>query len=418
MNNQNGSVTSPKLSQAVAALRHRNFRLFWFGQLISLIGTWMQNMALGWLVLQLTDSAFLLGVVSAMQFLPLLLLSLLAGAVADRLPKRRMLIFTQSGSLVLALILGLLVLFKVVRYWEVLVLATLLGIINAFDTPTRQSFVVELSGRKDLMNAIVLNSSAFNAARVVGPALAGLAIGRLGMATCFLINAGSFLAVIAGLLMIRLPENNRQQPEEKAIREQVLEGLAYIWRTSEILKLMVLLAILSIFAMNFNVLIPVLARNNLGQQAEGYGLLMSAMGFGAVGGSLILATLSHLGPRPQLLIAGASGLCAFQLLLAFNRSYRLALVLLALTGWAMISFVSTVNTTLQLKTPDNLRGRVMSVYSLLFLGMTPLGSVFSGSIAHLGGAPAGLAAGAVVGLLSLPVLWPGKHAPVKSPVNR
>ncbi|HHW41075.1 MAG TPA: MFS transporter [Syntrophomonadaceae bacterium] len=390
--------------RAVAALKHRNFRLFWSGQLISLMGTWMQNMAQGWLVLQLTNSPFLLGLVSAVQFLPLLLFSLVAGVAADRTPKRLMLLATQCGSLILALILGLLTLFNVVRYWHVVILAGLLGTINAFDTPTRQSFVIELVGKKDLMNAIVLNSSAFNAARVIGPALAGLAIGKLGMATCFLLNAASFLAVIAGLLLMSVPDVAYDSPEEKMVLKKIGEGLCYIWKTPLILRTITLTALLSIFSMNFSVLIPVLARNTLGRQAEGYGYLMSAMGIGAFAGSLVLALLSHRGPRRRLLLSGALGLCVFQLFLSLNRSYPLALLFLGLMGWSMITFVSTVNTTLQLNVPDNLRGRVMSVYSLVFLGVTPLGSLFSGGIAHMGGAPAGLAAGAGMGLLSLAVV--------------
>lgn len=401
--------------QALAALRHRNFRLFWSGQLISLMGTWMQNMAQGWLVLQITNSPFLLGVVSAVQFTPLLVLALVAGVVADRVPKRRLLIFTQTSLMLLALILGVLTLTGVVRYWMVLILAGLLGTVNTFDMPARQSFVVEMVGKEDLMNAIALNSSIFNAARVVGPALAGLVIGRLGMAASFLLNGASFIAVIAGLLLIRVPEKTnlgdaanygsgymgRQQPRVAQVREKIVEGLQYIRRTPLVLHTIVLMALLSIFTMNFTVLIPVLARDTLGQQAEGYGLLMSASGVGALCGALILAVLSSRGPRLGLLLGGAAGLCLFQLLLASTRSYTLALLFLGFTGWSMITFTASVNTTLQLNVPDNLRGRVMSVYSLVFGGVTPIGSLFSGSIAHLWGAPAGLAAGAILGLISL-----------------
>ncbi|KYH32301.1 MFS transporter [Neomoorella mulderi] len=393
--------------QALAALRHRNFRLFWCGQLISLMGTWMQNMAQGWLVLQLTNSPFLLGLVSAIQFTPLLVLALVAGVVADRVPKRRLLIITQSSLMLLAFILGILTLTGVVRYWQVLILAGLLGIVNTFDMPARQSFVVEMVGKKDLMNAIALNSSIFNAARIIGPALAGLVIGRLGMAASFLLNAASFVAVIGGLLLIRVPEESWPQQAETRILEKISEGLNYIRQTPVILQAITLMASLSILTMNFNVLIPVLARNTLRQQAEGYGLLMSASGIGAFGGAVMLAFLSKVGPRRQLLLGGAAGLCFFQLLLAATRSYLLALLLLAFTGWSMITFTASVNTTLQLNVPDNLRGRVMSVYSLVFGGVTPIGSLFSGSIAHLWGAPAALATGAMMGMSSLIIimLW-------------
>lgn len=393
--------------QALAALRHRNFRLFWSGQLISLMGTWMQNMAQGWLVLQMTNSPFLLGLVSAIQFTPLLVLALFAGVVADRVPKRRLLIFTQSSLMLLAFILGILTLTGVVRYWQVLILAGLLGIANTFDMPARQAFVVEMVGKEDLMNAIALNSSIFNAARIVGPALAGLVIGRLGMAASFLLNGASFLAVIAGLLLIRIPEKIdwHHQAAAEGIGEKIAEGLQYIRRTPVVLRTVVLMALVSIFAMNFNVLIPVLARDTLGQQAEGYGLLMSSSGVGALAGAIFLAVISSRGPRPWLLMGGAAGLCLFQLFLAGTRSYALALLFLGLTGWSMITFTASVNTTLQLNVPDNLRGRVMSVYSLVFGGVTPIGSMFSGSIAHLWGAPAGLAAGAILGLISLMVVY-------------
>lgn len=388
--------------QALAALRHRNFRLFWSGQLISLIGTWMQNMAQGWLVLQLTNSPFLLGLVSAIQFTPLLVLALVAGVVADRVPKRRLLIFTQSSLMLLAFTLGILTLTGAIRYWQVLILAGLLGMVNTFDMPARQAFVVEMVGKGDLMNAIALNSSIFNAARIVGPALAGLVIGRLGMAASFLLNGASFLAVIAGLLLIRIPEKiDWHHRVAEGMGERIAEGLQYIRRTPVVLRTVVLMALLSIFAMNFSVLIPVLARDTLGQQAEGYGLLMSASGVGALCGAIFLAVFSSRGPSPWLLLGGAAGLCLFQLFLAGTHSYTLALLFLGLTGWSMITFTASVNTTLQLNVPDNLRGRVMSVYSLVFGGVTPIGSLFSGSIAHLWGAPAGLAAGATIGLISL-----------------
>lgn len=367
--------------------------------MVSLQGTWMQNLAQGWLVLQMTNSPFLLGVVSAVQFAPMLLFSLVAGVVADRLPKRKLLIATQSGSALTAFILGILTLTGKVRYWHVLTLAALLGTINAFDTPTRQSFIVELVGKRDLMNAIVLNSTAFNAARVIGPAIAGLAIGKLGMAPCFLLNAASFLAVLAGLVVMRVDDTARDSSKEEVVWEKIGEGLQYIRKTPVVMRTIILTTILSVFTMNFNVLVPVLARDTLGQQAEGYGYLMSATGIGAFTGAILLAIISHRGPRRKLLIAGALGLSIFQLLLAINRSYSLALVLLAFTGWSMITYVTSANTTLQLNSPDHLRGRVMSVYALVFLGMTPLGSLFSGALSHAGGAPAGFAAGAVIGLV-------------------
>lgn len=260
-------------------------------------------MAQGWLVLQLTNSPFLLGLVSAIQFTPLLVLALVAGVVADRVPKRRLLIFTQSSLMLLAFTLGILTLTGAIRYWQVLILAGLLGMVNTFDMPARQAFVVEMVGKGDLMNAIALNSSIFNAARIVGPALAGLVIGRLGMAASFLLNGASFLAVIAGLLLIRIPEKiDWHHRVAEGMGERIAEGLQYIRRTPVVLRTVVLMALLSIFAMNFSVLIPVLARDTLGQQAEGYGLLMSASGVGALCGAIFLAVFSSRGPSPWLLL--------------------------------------------------------------------------------------------------------------------
>ncbi len=399
-----------KRSHPIAALYHRNFRLFWGGQLISLIGTWMQNVGQAWLVLQLTNSAFFLGLVSAVQFTPVLLFSLPAGVVADRLPKRTLLLFTQTVLMLQALVLGLLVKSNVVQYWHVLALAILLGMVNTLDVPARQAFVFELVGREDLMNAIALNSSAFNAARIVGPAVAGILMGTWGVGTAFLLNAASFLPVIAGLALIRLEGRRRGQESNRtpAMRldvhgghlwEGIQEGLSYIRKTPAISMALLLLGALSIFAMNFNILVPLFARNVLHQGATGYGFLMSAMGIGALTGALSLAFLSHRGPQRLLLFGGALGLSFFQMLLAPVRFYPLALVVMFTIGWSMITFVATVNTTVQANVPDELRGRVMSVYSLLLGGLTPFGSLFAGSVAHALGPPATLVIGGGIGLL-------------------
>jgi MFS family permease len=390
-------------SHALSSLKHRNFRLFWFSQMISLMGTWMQNMAQGWLVLSLTDSAFKLGLVTAVQFTPMLMFSLVAGAVADRLPKRRMLIVTQVSLMLLALILGILTVTNRVQYWHVIVLAGLLGTANAVDMPARQSFIVEMVGKADLMNAIALNSSIFNAARVVGPALAGLTIGWLGIGPCFLLNAASFLPIIISLMLIRTSPMGQkwEQPSEARLWENIREGLSYIGQTPLLFRTIILMALMSIFALNFNVLTPVLARDNLGQDAEGCGYLMSAIGIGALMGAVTLAMISHHGPRRKILLGGAVGLCTFEVLLALTTSYKWALLLLALTGWSMITFTASVNTTLQLNVPDHLRGRIMSVYALVFGGVLPIGSLFSGYVAQLWGAPRSLVLGALLGLFSV-----------------
>jgi MFS family permease len=395
--------------QVVSAFRHRNYQLYFSGQLISLVGTWMQNIAQDWLVLVMTNSPFLLGVIAAIQFLPMLLLSLVAGEVADRVPKRPLLILTQSCMMACALVLGLLTLTHLVQYWHVLILAALLGTANAFDNPTRQAFIVEMVGKEDLMNAITLNSSMFNGARVLGPALAGLAIGRLGMAPCFLLNAFSFLAVIVGLALMRLRHQAPTRPSNNNMWQNIAEGLQYIRRTPIILNSVLLMALLSTFAMNFTVLLPVLARVNLHQQAEGYGFLASSLGIGALLGALLLAYISGNRPKRQLWFTGGAGLCLFQLLLALSRQYSLSLLLLFCAGASMIIFAALTNTTVQLNVEDRLRGRVMGVYSIVFLGVTPIGSLFSGSLAHIWGAPAAIAAGAGIGLLCLIVLFIREH---------
>ncbi len=253
-----------KLTDSVfPALKHRNFRLFWFGQMISLIGTWMQNIGQDWLVLKLTNSAFLLGVVSALQFLPMLFLSLFAGVVIDRLPKRKILIFTQTSLMVTALALATLTALNAINYWEILVLATIVGFINTIDNPARQSFIIDLVGKEDLMNAISLNSSIFNAARIIGPGIAGVLIGLLGYALCFYLNALSFIAVITGLILIDVKMNkSRAMLKKEDVIADIKEGLLYIKNTPIIFATILMMAVLSTFAINFNVLVPVFAKTS------------------------------------------------------------------------------------------------------------------------------------------------------------
>lgn len=396
-----------------SALRHRNFRLFWSGQCISLIGTWMQNVAQAWLVLQLTDSAFLLGLVAATQFMPMLVLSLIAGVIADRFPKRRLVLATQTTMMLLATVLGILTYLGMVRYWHVLLLALALGLANTLDMPARQSFIIELVGREDLMNGIALNSSIFNAARVIGPAVGGLVMGWLGVAPCFFINAASFAAVILGLLFIRVPEKEPAVRRKEPVWAHIATGINYARRTPAILEPLLLMAALSTFAMNFNVLVPAYAKHTLGLSETGYGFLMAALGIGAFAGAVMLAFISHRGPQRGLLFAGVGGIVFFQLALALTRWFPLAFLLLMLTGWAMITFTASVNTTIQLASPDDLRGRIMSLYSLVFGGVIPFGSLFAGTVAGWAGAPAALAAGALVGLvLALAVtLWLHRRLP-------
>lgn len=394
-----------KGSGALAALKHRNFRLFWSGQCISLVGGWMQYMAQAWLVLELTQSSFLLGVIWACQFGPTLLLSLAAGVVADRFPKRRIIILTQSANMLLALVLGILVLTGAVRYWHVAVLAFLLGMSNTLDVPARQSFVVEMVGKEDLMNAIALNSSIFNGARIIGPALAGLIIARTGTAACFLINSASFLPVLAGLLLMRLKDS----PGGRNTRDfagEMKSGMTYIFNTPDVFYPLLLTGILSAFAMNFHVLVPVYATEVLGRGAQGFGFMMTAVGAGAFVGAGLLAFLSRYGPRQVTIYISAAGLCLFQLALSGTSTYGLSLAFLTLLGWSMATFTASVNSFIQSRAPHELRGRVISVYILLFSGMMPVGSIFSGLTTKYLGAQAGFLVSGIIGLAALAlVLW-------------
>lgn len=393
-----------KWLNSVSALKHPNFRLFWFGQIISVIGTWMQNMAQAWLVLQITDSPFLLGFTTAVQFMPYLVLSLMAGVIVDRIPKRKLIIITQSGQAILALILGILILTGAVRLWHIIILAGLLGIFSTFDMPGRQSFVIEMVGKKDLPNAIALNSAAFNFGRIVGPAIAGILIGNIGISACFLVNSASFVAVIIGLFLMKaLPVVNMENSNTN-IWGGMKEGLRYIYSIPILFNTLTLMAFMSTFAMNLNVLVPIIAKNNLNQPAVGFGLLLSALGIGALIGSVALVGTSGREQRRQNLFIGGACFCIFQIVFAFCHYFIISMILLILTGWAMITFTTSVNTTLQLNSNDNFRGRVMSVYTLVFGGVIPIGSLISGTIANFLGAPIALVFGAVIGLSSLIII--------------
>ena len=386
-----------------AALRHRNFRLFFIGQFISLIGTWMQRIAQAWLVLNLTHSPFLLGLVGALQWLPVLFLSLVGGVIADRVSKRSMLVITQSAQMIQAFVLGGLVLTGTVQYWHVVALACALGFTSAFDIPTRQAFVFEMVEGEDTMNAIAMNSTIFNGARLFGPAIAGVAIGTLGMGWAFIANGVSFVAVIIALLMMNV------RPVGPIVAggvvEHLQEGVAYVWRTATALQVVVLVALMSVFTMNFNILVPVLAKDVLHQDAAGFGFLTSAQGIGALIGALGIAWISHLGPRPSLLLGGAAALSGSTLLLADARHFAVAAVLLAVAGGSMVAFTATANTSLQLTAPDNLRGRVMSMYAIVMGGMTPAGALVAGTLAQVWGAPGAFGTGGLVGLLSVMLIW-------------
>jgi MFS family permease len=375
------------------ALNHRDFRLFWMGQGVSVMGSWMQTVGQAWLVLDLTGSPFKLGLVSALQFGPLLILSLVAGALIDRWPKRRLVIGTQIALMVPALTLALLSWTRVVQYWHVAALALTIGVVNALDMPTRQAIVAEIVGRDDLLNAIALNSAIFNAARVTGPALGGLLIAHYGVAPAFLLNGLSFVPVVLALLAMHHSAPVRP-PRETTIRQEIGDGLRYALRTPQVSLVLFLVLAVSAFAINHNVTVPLLAREVLGQGARGFGLLMSSLGAGALSGALIMALFSGRGrPKPVALIVPALIVTSGVLSLAAVRQFRMAAVILFIVGLSQIVFLTSCNTTVQIAVPDELRGRVVSVYILVFAGMTPVGALLVGAVAEAFGVPSACALG-------------------------
>jgi MFS family permease len=388
------------------ALAHRNFRLFFMGQGISLIGTWMQNVGEGWLILGLTNSPFYVGLTSALSSLGVLLFSLYAGVIADRTDKRRFIIFMQVAFMLEAFTVSILVWTGVVQVWQVLLLATLLGIASAFDIPMRQSFVIEMVGKDDLMNAIALNSSLFNGARVIGPAIAGVLIGAVGIAWCYFLNGLSYIAVIAGLLLMRLPP--RSPPAKPASAwSGFREVLMYLRNDRRLRVLMVLTAILSVFGFPYISMMPVYARDVLHRGAGGYGILTSSIGIGAVIGALAIALYSaRIRARGRLMLIGGTAFGVLLMLFAASRSLGLSIALLALAGCAMIVNNSLTNTLLQTAAPDHLRGRIMGFYSFVFVGMAPFGAFLFGVVAEHAGVPVTIAGGgAIVALAVIIAGW-------------
>jgi MFS family permease len=391
-----------------SALRHRNYRLFFAGQLTSLIGTWMMTVAQSWLVLQLTGDPLTLGIVAAVQFAPVLVLGLFGGVIADALPKRRTLVITQAIAMVLGLIMSALVLTNIVEVWHVLVIAFLLGCRNAIDMPARQAFAVEMVGREDISNAVALNSAMFNAARVIGPAVAGITIGLFGVGPAFLIDAVSYLAVIAALLAMRESEMHVRpgivRPQTiTAVIVNLREGLVYVRRTKVVLAAMIVVGLVASFGMNFTVVIPPLTQMVLHSDATGYGFLMAATGVGSVIAALAIAFSGR--TTPLVIALGAVTLGVAEVVLGVSNSFAIALVAMFFAGVGGIGMAATANTVIQLTVPDQLRGRVLSVYTTVFAGSTPVGGLVTGAIASSFGAALavflGGAASLVTGLVSI-----------------
>lgn len=368
----------------------------------------MQNVAERWLVYALTDSPFKLGLVTFAAGVPVLLFSLWGGVVADRMPKRRLLLATQSFMMLLALVLAVDVILGTVRWWHVGVLAFFLGTANAFDAPTRQAFVVEMVGRKELMNAIALNSAIFNSARIVGPAVAGVVLAALGPAWCFGLNAVSFLAVLVGLLLMNVKPYIGALSTESPV-QQVKEGVSYIWHHPFVRTLIALVAVSNMFALGYMVLLPAFAQTVLHVGTVGYGFMTTAIGIGALAGALLIASLGDFQRKGLLLTIGNILFPVMVIGLALSRSYHLTMGLLTVSGLAFMTQNATANTLVQTNIPDRLRGRVMSVYMMVFQGFFPLGSLLIGAIAQGFGIPAGAAFGGAVALAyGLYLHW---HAP-------
>ncbi|HEU5379355.1 MAG TPA: MFS transporter [Ktedonobacteraceae bacterium] len=396
------------LLRAFVALRHRNYRLFWFGQMISLIGTWMQTTGQAWLVLELTHSAWQLGLVGALQFLPVMLFAIFGGVFADRWPKRRVLLFTQSSAMVQACLLWLLVVTGTVQIWHIYVLALMLGMTNCLDMPTRQAFVVEMVGREDLPNAVALNSSLINLARIVGPGIGGVIIAFSGVTSLFLLNSLSFIAVIAGLALINIHELHAQVAKRASGQQKtwqsLLEGLAYVRRTPSVRLVIIVIGLVSLFGINFNVVLPLFATEVLNVGSIGFGFLSSAFGIGSLISAFWLAWGNN-GPNMRRLLLGSLVFCVLLAFFAVSHIYPLSLVLIAAVGFAQIAFTALANTTLQTVAPDHLRGRVMSVYMVCFAGSVPLGNVLVGWLSGLYGASTALFICAMLSLAVAGAAW-------------
>jgi MFS family permease len=403
-----GTPPQSRLVSAFRALRHRNFQLFFGGQLISLIGTWMQNVAQSWLVYKMTGSSLLLGAVGFSSQIPIFLLSPIGGAIVDRRHRHRLIVATQTASMVLAFLLAGLTLFHVVKVWHIFVLSALLGFVNAFDIPARQAFIVEMVGKEDLMNAIALNSSMFNGARIVGPAVAGILVASIGEGWCFFANAVSYIAVIGGLLMMKVPPW-MPHPRETSALSDIKEGFHWVYSTKPIFALLLLVGLVSLVGMPYAVLMPVFADRILHSGARGLGILMGFSGAGALAGALTLAAKSGLKGLGKWVGVSSAMFGVAIALFAYSRIFWLSAVLLIPVGAFMMVQMASTNTLIQSMVPDRLRGRVMSVYSMMMMGMAPLGALFAGAASDRIGASLTVAVGGLISICGS--IWFGLHLP-------
>jgi MFS family permease len=372
------------------ALQHRNFQLFFAGQLTSLIGTWMQSTAQLWLVYKLTGSAALLGLFGFANQIPILLLASVGGYVGDHYNRHRGVIWTQTASMFLAFLLAALTLTHYVRVWHLIVIAFLVGVVNSFDVPIRQAFIFQMVGMEDLPNAIALNSSIFNGARVVGPALAGFAILWFGEGWCFFLNGVSFLAVIGALLAMRIPRFEPKPAEGSAFRNYI-EGFRYAMNDFPMRSALLLLSLLSLLGLQYSVFMPIFAKDILHGGARSLGLLMSAAGVGAVIGALHFAARTNFKGLARYIAATSITCAAGLIVFSQSRIFLLSAAALVVIGFAATVQMAATNTVIQSRVPDELRGRVMAVYATMFMGIQPVGSLLAGIVAHRTGAPLALA---------------------------
>lgn len=372
--------------------------------MVSLVGTWMQSVAQSWLVYRLTGSAVLLGAVSFSGQIPVFLVAAVGGAVADKYNRHRILIATQTSAMILALVLAAVTLTGVVRVWHVFVLSALLGLTYAFDIPARQAFVVNMVGREDIINAVALNSSIFNGARVVGPALAGVLVATIGEGWCFFANGVSYIAVIIGLLLMKV-EVERRKPAAGPVLSRIVEGFRYAGRKRPVRALLMLLGMNSLLGMSYVVLMPIFADQILHGGARGLGFLMGASGVGALGGALSLAHRQGLRGLGLWIALATAGFGLSLILFSQSRVFWLSAALLVPVGFCMIIQMASSNTLIQAMVPDTMRGRVMAVYSMMFMGMAPFGALLSGALAHRIGAPATVAIGGGVCMIGALFFW-------------
>ena len=383
------------LPVALRAFRSRNYRLFVAGQLVSLIGTWMQSVAQSWLIYRLTGSAALLGLIGFAGQIPIFILAPFGGVIADRVNRHRVLIATQSVMMLLAFALAVLTLEGFVRVWHIFVLASMLGVANAFDIPARQAFLVEMVGREDIVNAIALSSSMMNGARIVGPAVAGIVVAAVGEGWCFLLNGISYVAVIAALLLMHISPRKDVHPRVSTWHSLV-EGFSFAWHTRPVRALLLLLGLVSVMGMPYTVLMPIIADRTLHGGPDAYGLLMSASGTGALAGAAILTLRRHIRGLGQWIAITAMGFGLSLIAFSFSRLMWLSAALLVPAGFCMMVEMAASNTLIQSMVPDRLRGRVMAVYSMMFMGMAPVGALLAGATAAPLGAPETVAIGGAV----------------------